>query len=145
MNHKSTRQLDPSPQLLAPPLFRLRGLVFDWLTLMAAELDLTDRSLYLAFDFYDIFLTTGNEANSRHQLYFFGLASLFIASKYEEIYPPSLKVFLLIAGLHHSSLHSFGRRPFECRFVYVVRRAPHRVVFCSSTQNGREVAPVFGF
>ena len=92
MNHKCLSQSNPSPELLAPPMFRLRGLVFDWLTLMATELELTDRSLYLAFDFFDVFLTAGNQANSRHQLHFFGLASLFIASKYEEIYPPSLKV-----------------------------------------------------
>jgi hypothetical protein len=94
LNHRASLQKNPSPELLSPPFFRLRGLVFDWLTHLAGELEISNRSLYLAFDFYDIFLTTGNEANSRHQLYFFGLASLFIASKYEEIYPPSLKEFI---------------------------------------------------
>lgn len=66
---------------------------------MASQLEIADRSLYLAFDFYDIFLTSGNEASSRHQFYFFGLASLFIASKYEEIYPPSLKEFITEASV----------------------------------------------
>lgn len=65
---------------------------------MAAQLDIMDRSLHLAFDFYDTFLASGNQPNSRHQFYFFGLASLFIASKYEEIYPPSLREFILEAS-----------------------------------------------
>jgi hypothetical protein len=98
LNHRSQNQKNPSPEILSPPLFRLRGVVFDWLTHMAHELEISDRSLYLSFDFYDIFLTTSNEANSRHQFYFFGLASLFIASKYEEIYPPSLKDFISMAS-----------------------------------------------
>lgn len=94
LNHCAQAQARASPGLLPPPLFQTRGLVFDWLTHLAARLGLGDRTLYLAFDFLDMFLAGAQRPGARHQLRFFGLASLFIASKYQEIYPPSLQAFI---------------------------------------------------
>jgi G2/mitotic-specific cyclin-B, other len=72
----------------------MRSILFDWIVDVHLKYQLREETLYLCRHLVDGFLT----ANSieRTQLQLLGITALFIASKYEEIYPPLLKDFVKI-------------------------------------------------
>lgn len=72
----------------------MRTIVVDWLVEVCEEYKLETETLYLAISYLDRFLSSMSVVRSKLQLV--GTAALFIASKYEEIYPPDLKEFVYI-------------------------------------------------
>lgn len=67
---------------------RMRAILIDWLVEVHLKYDLVDETLYLAVSLLDHYLKMAVVAKERLQLA--GLACLWIASKYEDIYPPEI-------------------------------------------------------
>jgi len=64
----------------------MRSILVDWLVEVAEEYKLHTETLYLAVSYIDRFLSYMSVQRSKLQLV--GTACMFIAAKYEEIYPP---------------------------------------------------------
>ncbi|KAJ9593973.1 hypothetical protein L9F63_014614 [Diploptera punctata] len=74
--------------------FSMRSILVDWLVEVAEEYKLQTETLYLAVSYIDRFLSYMSVVRAKLQLV--GTAAMFIASKYEEIYPPDVKEFVYI-------------------------------------------------
>lgn len=72
----------------------MRSILFDWIIDVHLKFQLRDETLFLCRHLVDGYLTA-NQID-RTQLQLVGITSLFMASKYEEIYPPLLKDFVKI-------------------------------------------------
>jgi len=66
--------------------------LYDWLTGFALDLKLSDRSLFLAIDFFeDYVIKFASEVNDN--LHIMALTSLFVAGKFEEVRTPNIREF----------------------------------------------------
>lgn len=72
----------------------MRTILVDWLVEVAEEYKLHEETLFLAVSYVDRFLS--NMSVQRTKLQLVGTASLLIAAKFEEIYPPEVCEFVYI-------------------------------------------------
>ena len=72
-----------------------RGFLVEWIIDVNRKFRLLSETLYVTISIIDRFLSKVNIKKS--QLHMLGVASILIASKYEEIYPPELKDLLAIS------------------------------------------------
>ncbi|XP_017777159.1 PREDICTED: G2/mitotic-specific cyclin-A [Nicrophorus vespilloides] len=72
----------------------MRTILVDWLVEVAEEYKLYTETLYLAVNYIDRFLSFMSVVRAKLQLV--GTAAMFIAAKYEEIYPPDVGEFVYI-------------------------------------------------
>jgi len=72
----------------------MRTILVDWLVEVGEEYKLQTETLYLAVSYIDRFLSYMSVQRAKLQLV--GTAAMFIASKYEEIYPPDVGEFVYI-------------------------------------------------
>ncbi|KJE94017.1 cyclin A [Capsaspora owczarzaki ATCC 30864] len=73
----------------------MRAVLVDWLVDVALEYRLKPETLYLAIGYIDRFLSELAIARSKLQL--LGIACMFVAAKFEEIFPPNVHDFFEIA------------------------------------------------
>ncbi|UXI16024.1 Serine/threonine-protein phosphatase BSU1 [Sarcoptes scabiei] len=73
---------------------KMRSILIDWLVDVADEYDLKDETLFLAINYIDRFLSKYSIV--RHEFQLLGTSAIFIASKYEEVYPPYISDFSYI-------------------------------------------------
>lgn len=74
--------------------YSMRSILVDWLVEVAEEYRLQSETLYLAVSYIDRFLSYMSVVRAKLQLV--GTAAMFIAAKYEEIYPPDVGEFVYI-------------------------------------------------
>eukprot|EP00096_Caligus_rogercresseyi_P008166 TRINITY_DN2656_c0_g1_i1.p1 TRINITY_DN2656_c0_g1~~TRINITY_DN2656_c0_g1_i1.p1 ORF type:complete len:438 (+),score=128.34 TRINITY_DN2656_c0_g1_i1:638-1951(+) len=74
--------------------FAMRSILVDWLVEVAEEYNLCTETLYLSVNYIDRFLSYMSVQRAKLQLV--GTACMFIAAKYEEIYPPEVNEFTYI-------------------------------------------------
>ena len=74
--------------------YRMRAILIDWLIDVHLKYKLVPQTMYIAVNLIDRYLEK-NETN-RAKLQLVGVTAMFIACKYEEIYPPELKDFVYI-------------------------------------------------
>jgi len=74
--------------------FPMRSILVDWLIEVSEEFELETETTYLACNYVDRFLSYMSVQRAKLQLV--GTASMFIASKYEEIYPKDLAKWVYI-------------------------------------------------
>lgn len=72
----------------------MRSVLVDWLIEVADEYKMHNETLHLAINYIDRFLSQMSVVRTKLQL--LGTAAMFIASKYEEIYPPEVAEFVYI-------------------------------------------------
>lgn len=72
----------------------MRSILVDWLVEVSEEYKLHRVTLFLAVNYIDRFLSKISVLRGKLQLV--GAASMFLAAKYEEIYPPDVKEFAYI-------------------------------------------------
>jgi len=84
--HYMRKQADITPGM--------RSILIDWLVEVAEEYKIHNETLFLAVSFIDRFLSHMSVLRGKLQLV--GTAAMFIASKYEEIYPPEVAEFVYI-------------------------------------------------
>lgn len=75
---------------------RMRTILIDWLVEVHMKFTLLPETLYLAVNLIDRFLE--KVSVRKNQLQLVGMTCLFIASKYEEIYPPECNDFVYISA-----------------------------------------------
>ena len=73
---------------------RMRAILIDWLIDVHLKYKLVPQTMYIAVNLIDRFLEKNDINRSKLQLV--GVTAMFIACKYEEIYPPDLKDFVYI-------------------------------------------------
>ena len=73
---------------------RMRAILIDWLIDVHLKYKLVPQTMYIAVNLIDRYLEK-NDTNRAH-LQLVGVTAMFIACKYEEIYPPELKDFVYI-------------------------------------------------
>ncbi|KAF5296260.1 hypothetical protein FQA39_LY12597 [Lamprigera yunnana] len=74
--------------------YSMRTILVDWLVEVALEYKLQSETLFLAVNYIDRFLSYMSVVRGKLQLV--GTAAMFIAAKYEEIYPPDISEFVYI-------------------------------------------------
>ncbi|XP_046666061.1 G2/mitotic-specific cyclin-A-like isoform X2 [Homalodisca vitripennis] len=74
--------------------YSMRSILVDWLVEVAEEYKLQTETLFLAVTFIDRFLSVMSVVKGKLQL--LGTAAMFVAAKYEEIYPPDVGEFVYI-------------------------------------------------
>ncbi|CAH0395431.1 unnamed protein product [Bemisia tabaci] len=72
----------------------MRTILIDWLVEVAEEYSIQTQTLYMAVSFIDRFLSIMSVDRSKLQL--LGTAAMFVAAKYEEVYPPDVGEFVYI-------------------------------------------------
>lgn len=73
---------------------KMRAILIDWLVDVHAKFKLLPETLFMTVNLIDRFLSLHSVPRQKLQLV--GVASMFIASKYEEIYPPEVKDFAYV-------------------------------------------------
>ncbi|CAD8134305.1 unnamed protein product [Paramecium octaurelia] len=79
---------------------RMRSILADWLVDVHLNFKLRDETFYITLHLIDRFVNI--QKTTRQQLQLVGYASLFLACKYEEIYPPDLKDFVYITDIAYT-------------------------------------------
>lgn len=74
----------------------MRAIVIDWLVDVHRKYKLRQETLFITLSLMDRFLEKNHISKEIFQLV--AAAALFIATKYEEIYPPTLENFLYICA-----------------------------------------------
>ncbi|XP_014665012.1 PREDICTED: G2/mitotic-specific cyclin-A-like [Priapulus caudatus] len=74
--------------------YTMRSILVDWLVEVGEEYKMHTETLYLAVSYVDRFLSCMSVMRGKLQLV--GAASMFLAGKYEEIYPPDIGEFVYI-------------------------------------------------
>ena len=72
----------------------MRSILIDWLIEVHNKFKLLPETLFITVAIIDRFLQ--RKAISKARLQLVGISALFIACKYEEIYPPDMKDFIFI-------------------------------------------------
>ena len=80
----------------------IRSTLVDWLIQIHYNFKLWPETLFLTVNVIDRYFSKHQIMNKR-DVQLVGLASLLMITKYEEIYPPTLKDFIYIAGEEYSS------------------------------------------
>jgi hypothetical protein len=70
----------------------MRSILIDWLVEVGEEYKLRRQTLYYTVNYIDRLLAEVNVSRTKLQLV--GVTAMFVASKYEEIYPPSVDEFV---------------------------------------------------
>lgn len=73
---------------------KMRAILVDWLIEVHHKFELMPETLYLTIHIVDRYLSV--KAVPRKMLQLVGMASMFIASKYEEIWAPEVHTILVI-------------------------------------------------
>ena len=72
----------------------MRAILIDWLIDVHLKYRLRPQTMYICVNLIDRYLSKAETTRAKLQLV--GVTAMFIASKYEEIYPPELKDFVYI-------------------------------------------------
>ncbi len=80
----------------------MRSILIDWLVEVAEEFKLECQTFYLAVSIADRFLSCMSVVRSKLQLV--GTTSMYLASKFEEIYPPEIGDFSYITDDTYSKV-----------------------------------------
>ena len=94
LSDKSENQLRPTGDYAvtqAEITEKMKIVLYDWLFCIAQQFGLRERTVFLSLDFLELFMNSKYIRKNEYQL--IGIACLFVASKYEEIYPPKVDDF----------------------------------------------------
>ncbi|NWI33762.1 CCNB1 protein, partial [Sula dactylatra] len=83
----------------------MRAILIDWLVQVQMKFRLHQETLYMSVAITDRFLQ--DNATSRKMLQLVGVTAMFIASKYEEIYPPSVRDFASVTDHTYTMVQIF--------------------------------------
>lgn len=105
---------------------KMRSILIDWLIEVHLKFKLLPETLFITVQIIDRFLEKTRVSKSRLQLV--GVTALFIAAKYEEIYPPELKDFVYITDKAYSKTdliqmeyHMLSTLSFDITFPTALR------------------------
>ena len=73
---------------------KMRAILIDWLVDVHSKFKLVNETMFLTVNLIDRYL--GEVQVTRQKLQLVGVTAMFIATKYEEIYPPDLRDFVYV-------------------------------------------------
>lgn len=76
----------------------MRKILVDWLVDVHRKFKLRQETLFIAVNLIDRYLEATTESVPKSKFQLFGITCLFIAAKYEEIYPPGLGDFVYVCA-----------------------------------------------
>ena len=114
---------------------RMRLVLFNWLLQVHQKYDLKTRTFFLACNIFDRFV--GSKRVRRGELQLIGLASLLIASKYEDIYPPE------VDQLCQLTEHFFNREQLLAQESEILSGLSFNLVFVASLDIMELIAKVW--
>merc|ERR1719186_1209563 len=117
--------------------FSMRATLVDWLVEVAEEYKLNTQTIYLAVSYIDRFLSEMSVERSKLQLV--GTASMLIAAKFQEIYPPPLKEFVFITDNSYSKQEVLQMEKLVLQVLDFVVSAPTSHEFLSHYSRMFEV------
>ena len=79
---------------------KMRKILIDWLVEVHYKFKLLPETLFLTINMIDKYLS--KSSINRKYLQLLGITSMFIASKYEDIYPPEIKDFIFVTNNTYS-------------------------------------------
>lgn len=88
------KHMDATKLLIKP---KMRNLLVDWLVDVHIQFALLQETLYLTVAILDRYLMLDAESVTTKQLQLVGVTAMFLASKYEEMYPPEIGDFIYIS------------------------------------------------
>jgi len=109
----------PKPRYMAKQTdinHSMRSILVDWLVEVCDELQLDSETLYIAVNLIDRFLSKMSVLRGKLQLV--GAAALFVASKYEEIYPPGVKEFIYLTDDAYTAAQLFRMEDLLLRVLH---------------------------
>ena len=71
----------------------VRTRMIDWMIEVCSIINFMDETFFLSVNVLDIFLQKTKKVYSNTDIHLIGMTSIFISSKFQEIYPQSLKIF----------------------------------------------------
>ena len=80
-----------------------RAFLIDWLVTLHSKFRLLQETLYISVNLVDRYLS--RRMVTKKQLQLVGVTAMFIAAKYEEIYPPNARDFLLATEQAYTKQH----------------------------------------
>lgn len=81
----------------------MRKILVDWLVDVHRKFKLRHETLFMAVNLLDRYMDTATEPLQKNRFQLFGVTCLFIAAKFEEIYPPSLSDFVYVCADTYTS------------------------------------------
>ena len=73
----------------------IRTKMVDWMIEVLSVFENTDETLFLAINIMDLYLFRSKNILKNENIHLIGITSMFIASKFQEIYPINLKTFII--------------------------------------------------
>ena len=89
---------------------KMRGILIDWMIDVHYRLRLVPRALYLSVNIVDRYLAKVPTLRSHLQVV--GVTALFIAAKFEEIYPPTCDSFIFMTDYTYTEAQVFKMEAF---------------------------------
>jgi Sec-independent protein translocase protein TatA len=105
----------------------MRTILIDWLIEVADEYKLIDETLFLCVQYIDRFLSTVNVTRAKLQL--LGTTCMYIAAKYEEMYPPALEEFSFITDNTYETKHILRMEQIIIKMLNFSLSGPTSYVF----------------
>jgi hypothetical protein len=101
LSHMLGLQRREKEELMSHVTAEMRAILVDWLVDVHASFELKEQTLYLALAYLNEYTALADVTRQDYQLV--GVACLWIASKYEEIYPPRMSAFTQVTDCSYSS------------------------------------------
>ena len=98
------KKWNPNPEYMRSQLKideTIRSTLVDWLIQIHYNFKLWPETLFLTVNVFDRYCSLNEISKKEVQLV--GIAALLMITKYEEIYPPTLKDFIYITGDNYTS------------------------------------------
>jgi len=92
-----------------------REILINWLIIIQVEFNLLPETLFITVNIIDRYLS--KQKISLNQLQLLGITAMFIASKFQEIYPPIMTDFIQMT---RNSFESTEMRSMECKVLTVI-------------------------
>ena len=93
----------------------IRTKMIDWMIEVLSVFDSTEETFFLSVNIFDLFLWKTQSIFKNENVHLIGVASMFIASKFQEIYPITLKQFVHKIG--HDQFKATEIKKMECKIL----------------------------
>jgi len=110
---------------------RIRTFLVDWIVSIHRNWDLSPSTLFLTVNIFDRFVAINASGISRSRVPLVGLACLFIASKYEEIFHPCLDDVVAVSDGANTREEVLGMEALVCNQLNFVFTVPTSLPFLS--------------
>ena len=91
----------------------IRTKMIDWMIEVLSVFDASEETFFLSVNIMDLFFWKASSIYKNENVHLIGVASMFIASKFQEIYPISLKEFVHKIG--HDQFNEEDVKKMECK------------------------------